>query len=227
MWDLWLFITYVISSIHYTVHCVSNPIQILINTYIHNQWTEFSWNGQIGRNVHCLVALENKVDQDSVLDHSMADIIVVETFKRTEHVTNTIVQVWCAFLVFHLKAFSANLSQTWLPSTPITVDGVWNPWGSWEDCDVSCGGGNQSRERTCLGPFYGGAPCNGSSIDTQECNTFPCPGRLIIVNANMSWYSSVINSFHNIIAQFVSDHFGHGWISGIPSSWYRSPASLS
>ncbi|XP_034312530.2 SCO-spondin isoform X1 [Magallana gigas] len=55
------------------------------------------------------------------------------------------------------------------------VDGVWDDWGPWKDCDVTCGGGNQTRERTCTGPFYGGAPCNGSWNDTQECNTFPCP----------------------------------------------------
>lgn len=72
-----------------------------------------------------------------------------------------------------------NISQTVLSQNLITVDGVWKPWGSWQECDVSCGGGNQSRVRTCLGPFHGGAPCNASGSDTQECNTFPCPGTLI------------------------------------------------
>ncbi|KAK3089127.1 hypothetical protein FSP39_001055 [Pinctada imbricata] len=55
------------------------------------------------------------------------------------------------------------------------VDGEWLPWMKWEPCSVSCGGGNQSRIRYCNGPYYGGEDCVGSDVDTQECNTHPCP----------------------------------------------------
>ena len=58
-----------------------------------------------------------------------------------------------------------------------SVDGVWVPWSTWEECDVTCGGGLQWRNRTCEGPFYDGAECEGSHIDNRTCNDFPCPGK--------------------------------------------------
>ncbi|XP_074654579.1 SCO-spondin-like [Tubulanus polymorphus] len=55
------------------------------------------------------------------------------------------------------------------------IDGVWNEWGSWDQCSVSCGNGTQARSRQCNGPFYGGAQCPGDETDQQSCNTHPCP----------------------------------------------------
>lgn len=63
----------------------------------------------------------------------------------------------------------------------LTVDGVWQPWSEWEECNVTCGGGSHSRYRTCIQPQFGGAPCNGSDIDTRECNTHFCPGNICIL----------------------------------------------
>ena len=45
----------------------------------------------------------------------------------------------------------------------------------WEECSVTCGGGNQSRVRTCTGPFFGGSNCSGPFDETRDCNTFECP----------------------------------------------------
>lgn len=53
---------------------------------------------------------------------------------------------------------------------------MWEEWSSWETCSVTCGGGEQSRNRTCYGPFYGGQNCSGVDQETQDCNTHPCPG---------------------------------------------------
>ena len=47
----------------------------------------------------------------------------------------------------------------------------------WDNCSVECGGGNQSRYRDCIGPFYGGANCTGLPVDTQDCNTHFCPSK--------------------------------------------------
>ncbi|CAH1773844.1 unnamed protein product [Owenia fusiformis] len=58
---------------------------------------------------------------------------------------------------------------------PCPVDGVWEPWSSWGSCDLSCGGGVQWRDRSCLGPFYGGKSCEGPSNDSRDCNTQHCP----------------------------------------------------
>ncbi|XP_029005418.1 SCO-spondin [Betta splendens] len=57
--------------------------------------------------------------------------------------------------------------------------GNWQLWSSWSVCSVSCGGGQQSRNRLCSSP-----PCSGLSRQSKTCNTQVClevgcpPGRL-------------------------------------------------
>ncbi|KAJ8316655.1 hypothetical protein KUTeg_005793, partial [Tegillarca granosa] len=62
-------------------------------------------------------------------------------------------------------------------STTCPIDGGWTSWGSWGTCSKSCGGGSQSRSRSCTNPApqYGGANCAGSSSSSQACNTHNCP----------------------------------------------------
>ncbi|XP_076098251.1 SCO-spondin-like [Mytilus galloprovincialis] len=55
------------------------------------------------------------------------------------------------------------------------IDGVWEEWESWSECTLTCGTGTQFRNRTCDGPYFDGAPCNGSDLETQDCNTHNCP----------------------------------------------------
>nr|XP_022339841.1 semaphorin-5B-like isoform X4 [Crassostrea virginica] len=57
------------------------------------------------------------------------------------------------------------------------IDGQWTSWGSYGSCTVTCGGGLQSRSRSCTNPapLYGGASCAGSSSSSQACNTHNCP----------------------------------------------------
>jgi len=55
------------------------------------------------------------------------------------------------------------------------VDGVFGDWSSWSDCDQECGGGEQTKERKCEGPFFGGKDCDGPREKKQPCNTFSCP----------------------------------------------------
>lgn len=59
----------------------------------------------------------------------------------------------------------------------IIVDGVWKVWSDWTDCTTSCGGGTSTRNRTCTGPYYGGADCEGVRIEDTGCNTNPCPSK--------------------------------------------------
>ncbi|XP_013418821.1 A disintegrin and metalloproteinase with thrombospondin motifs adt-2 isoform X2 [Lingula anatina] len=51
------------------------------------------------------------------------------------------------------------------PATP-----TWTQWGAWTSCSVSCGGGTQTRTRTC----NGGSSCVGDSSESQDCNTNDC-----------------------------------------------------
>ena len=58
------------------------------------------------------------------------------------------------------------------------VDGDWSDWNEWSECSADCGGGTQTRSRTCSNPApaHGGAECVGDAVETQSCNTDPCPG---------------------------------------------------
>ena len=59
----------------------------------------------------------------------------------------------------------------------LAVDGKWLTWSDWTQCSRSCGNGEQQRNRSCDGPFYGGQQCVGPSLDERNCNTHPCPGQ--------------------------------------------------
>ena len=53
-------------------------------------------------------------------------------------------------------------------------------WGSWGECSVTCGGGTQTRSRSCSNPpmAHGGKPCTGSSEMIKDCNMdVMCPGK--------------------------------------------------
>ncbi|CAH1254045.1 MRC1 [Branchiostoma lanceolatum] len=58
------------------------------------------------------------------------------------------------------------------------VDGGWSDWGPWSACSVTCGVGEQTRDRTCTNPAPSndGADCDGHVQETQACDpTVPCP----------------------------------------------------
>ena len=52
-------------------------------------------------------------------------------------------------------------------------------WGDWVkgECSKTCGSGTRTKTRTEKVPqSNNGSPCQGSSTDTENCNTKPCPG---------------------------------------------------
>ncbi|XP_023931784.1 uncharacterized protein LOC106153735 isoform X3 [Lingula anatina] len=57
------------------------------------------------------------------------------------------------------------------------VDGNWGEWQGWTLCSHTCGGGEKSRRHMCdsPAPANGGSYCPGPNIQTQECNSYPCP----------------------------------------------------
>ncbi|XP_022809965.1 coadhesin-like, partial [Stylophora pistillata] len=60
-----------------------------------------------------------------------------------------------------------------------TINGGYSAWGSYSDCSEPCGGGKQTRRRTCTNPSpaNGGKDCDrlGSDVSTRKCNTRNCP----------------------------------------------------
>ena len=76
----------------------------------------------------------------------------------------------------------------------VSVDGEWNAWLQWQQCNVTCGGGSQRRNRTCVQPLHGGAECPGSDVDWQSCNTHPCPSMYLHIapTLNIRVYCKVI-----------------------------------
>lgn len=61
---------------------------------------------------------------------------------------------------------------------PCVIDGGFTDWSAFGECDKSCGGGHQSRKRTCTNPppANGGKDCIGITEDVRNCNNFPCQG---------------------------------------------------
>src|SRR3989344_3744687 len=58
------------------------------------------------------------------------------------------------------------------------IDGGWSAWSAWSACSVTCGGGTQTRTRTCTNPVpaYGGGFCVWGRFENQACNTQSCYG---------------------------------------------------
>ena len=50
----------------------------------------------------------------------------------------------------------------------------YSKWGSFSECSVTCGGGVQSRNRTCMS-----GSCDESDlVEVRDCNTQCCPGKM-------------------------------------------------
>ena len=59
------------------------------------------------------------------------------------------------------------------------VVGGWQKWSPWSGCSITCGGGQQSRNRSCDSPrpSNSGISCTGITEETHACNTGHCPGK--------------------------------------------------
>ena len=51
---------------------------------------------------------------------------------------------------------------------PCAIDGIWTVWQEWNSCSKRVEG-TRGRGRSCVGPFYGGHPCNGTGYQTEIC----------------------------------------------------------
>ena len=59
------------------------------------------------------------------------------------------------------------------------MDGGWSEFNEWSACSLTCGGGTQSRTRTCDNPppLNAGRSCAGEPTEVRACETKGCPGK--------------------------------------------------
>ena len=59
----------------------------------------------------------------------------------------------------------------------IFVLASWSDWGGFGDCSATCGGGMETRTRTCTNPDNTASEtCAGESTMSRGCNPDTCPG---------------------------------------------------
>lgn len=69
------------------------------------------------------------------------------------------------------------------------------PWTTWTECNVTCGGGSQSRTRALsISPYCESQICHGPLDQERSCNTQCCPGNLesFFDLSRLSWLNAVI-----------------------------------
>ena len=52
-----------------------------------------------------------------------------------------------------------------------------HPWSPYSACSKSCGGGQRSRSRNCVGQVA--CPSSGTEVQTVPCLESDCPGLLV------------------------------------------------
>jgi len=58
--------------------------------------------------------------------------------------------------------------------------GGWSVWGQWAQCSSECGGGIQTRARTCQSPPDESFLCEGVVEEGRPCNSQSCTGKAFI-----------------------------------------------
>ncbi|XP_064650190.1 hemicentin-1-like isoform X2 [Lineus longissimus] len=59
------------------------------------------------------------------------------------------------------------------------VDSLWNNWGLWSACSVTCGEGTRERSRTCTPPKFGGQQCLGDGKQVNKCQKAKCAAKTV------------------------------------------------
>ena len=85
-----------------------------------------------------------------------------------------------------------------------SVNGGWSSWGAWRACTQTCGGGTQTRMRTCASPVpaNGGAPCAGTSSQSRLCNSNAC-----LIAGKLSILFLFLRSYSVRPSTLISEHF--------------------
>jgi hypothetical protein len=109
-------------------------------------------------------------------------------------------------------------------SCPVdAVDGGWTTWSSWGTCSLTCGGGTQTRTRTCTNPApaNGGADCVGSATEAQSCNTHACSSAISCPSGQIAVGGSCVTlSLASLGTDWHPDPDGDGIVKSIDNCDY-------
>ena len=99
-----------------------------------------------------------------------------------------------------VSAGNCSGSTTQTQTQSCTGGYYWTSYSSWSSCSASCGGGTQSRSRSCKkrcnNATVSSGYCSGSATQSQSCNTQSCGGGgggygdCCTMNLGADWYTS-------------------------------------
>lgn len=88
----------------------------------------------------------------------------------------------------HGRAECCHGSLLEIQSCSLAVDCVLSPWAAWDDCDKSCGGGQQQRHReVMILPKNGGKCCPKELMETRGCASQLCVNMAGLVSDWSDW----------------------------------------
>lgn len=107
-----------------------------------------------------------------------------------------------------LAKSACSLNELYVFFDLLSVNGGWSNWSSYSHCSVSCGGGNQTRTRSCTNPApsHGGHICVGKSVETATCNDHGCPSKYINYVSICDYYEKKIKKQEYFLG--ISAFFG-------------------
>ena len=106
---------------------------------------------------------------------------------------------------------------------------AWSAWLEWAECAVSCGGGIQSRSRTCINGSQGEEGCQGPDEELRVCNVDLCQTSAGIVIVYLLPTKTFFFNFHFCSVRCVFSIFIH--FNVFPNeermnSWNRTPSGM-
>lgn len=111
------------------------------------------------------------------LTHQVIDIrtpLLSEPFMLHMSTTRINITLWIrAFDLFSVLINQRNFMM-------IVEDGMWSAWSDYSSCSLTCGGGVQSRSRSCNDPVPNkyGQNCTGSNLEQIACNNLNCSSKI-------------------------------------------------
>lgn len=84
--------------------------------------------------------------------------------------------------------------------------GGWSGWGNWAECSSECGGGVQTRKRTCQSPPEEAYLCEGVLEEGRPCNSQSCIGKLY-AHTRMHVTVGTSTSLAFSLCHYLTPHF--------------------